>query len=52
MRVVIGEGILDFPTPSIKNPEDSFDFVESLIQKWQGDGLVGVLLLLMPLCSL
>ena len=40
MRVVIGEGILDFPTPSIKNPEDSFDFVESLIQKWQGDGLV------------
>lgn len=40
MRVILGEGILDFPTPSIKNPDDSFDYVETLIKKWENDPLI------------
>ena len=40
MRVVLGEGILDFPTPSIKDPKKSFTYVEALIKQWQNEDLV------------
>ncbi len=40
MRVVLGEGILDFPTPSIKDPKKSFNYVEALIKQWQNEDLV------------
>jgi len=42
MRVLIGEGILDFPTPSSKNPEEAFEITENLIEKYKNDSWVSV----------
>ncbi|MCK5849467.1 MAG: amidohydrolase [Kiritimatiellae bacterium] len=42
MRVVIGEGLIDFPTPNCKTPEEGLKYVEKLILKWRGDPLVNV----------
>ena len=41
IRVIIGEGLLDFPTPSIKNPDEGSDYVEAMIKKWKGEEMVG-----------
>ena len=37
MPVVIGEGILDFPTPSAKNPTEAFTLTEKLLIKYADD---------------
>lgn len=42
MRAVIGEGILDFPTPSAENPEKAFETTEKLLIKYQNDPLIKV----------
>lgn len=40
MRVMIGEGILNFPTPSIKDPSQSFVVIEKMIRRWKDEALV------------
>jgi len=42
MPVVIGEGILDFPTPSAKTPDEAFEITEKLLKKYKNDSLVKV----------
>jgi 5-methylthioadenosine/S-adenosylhomocysteine deaminase len=42
MNVVIGEGILDFPTPSAKNPAEALEITEKLLIKYRNDPLVKV----------
>lgn len=42
MHVTIGEGILDFPTPSAKTPEEAFAITEKLLIKYAHDPLVKV----------
>ena len=42
MPVVIGEGILDFPTPSAKTPEEALQKTEKLLQKYKNHPLVSV----------
>jgi len=40
MRAVLGEGVIDYPTPAAPTPEDQLRRSEALIQKFQGDPLV------------
>ncbi len=40
IRVWLGEGILDFPTPYIKDPSTTIEAVRSHIERWKGDPLV------------
>jgi len=42
IRAVLAEGLLDFPTPSIPNPDQGISHTEKLIQKWQGDRLITI----------
>jgi 5-methylthioadenosine/S-adenosylhomocysteine deaminase len=42
IRAVVGEGIIDFPTPNNKTPEKGLEYTEKLIQKWQNDPLITV----------
>ena len=42
MKVVIGEGILDFSTPSAKNPEEAFKITEDLLNKYKNNLYVKV----------
>ncbi len=40
MRAVLGEGVIDFPTPAAPTPEAQLRRSEALIQKFQGDALI------------
>lgn len=40
IRAVVGEGIIDFPTPSCKNPEQAIDITINLIKKYKEDELI------------
>jgi 5-methylthioadenosine/S-adenosylhomocysteine deaminase len=40
MRAVLGEGLLDFPTPISKNPEEGLKNSENFIKKWLEDELI------------
>ena len=42
IRAMIGEGILDFPTPSKANPDEALNYSENLINKYQNDPLIMV----------
>lgn len=42
MGAVIGEGILDFPTPGAKTPEEAFEITEKLLIKYSNDPLIKV----------
>ena len=42
MRAVVGEGVLDFPTPNKKTPLEGLEYTEMLIKKWQDDPLITV----------
>ena len=42
MHAVIGEGILDFPTPNAKTPEESLAITEELIVRYKDDEYVSV----------
>jgi len=37
IRAFLGEGILDFPTPDCKSPDDSIKYIEKLHEKWGKD---------------
>jgi 5-methylthioadenosine/S-adenosylhomocysteine deaminase len=40
LRVVIGEGLVDFPNPDYRTPEEGLQRNECLLQKWGDDSLV------------
>ncbi len=40
MRAIVGAGILDFPTPSVKTVEDYFSKAEIFINNWKDDDLI------------
>lgn len=40
MRAVLGEGIIDFPTPAASAPEEQLRRSEALIRQFQGDPLI------------
>ncbi|MFH1245489.1 MAG: amidohydrolase [Candidatus Omnitrophota bacterium] len=42
IRVMIGEGLLDYPTPNSKTPEAGLKYTEELLKKYSGDRLVTV----------
>jgi 5-methylthioadenosine/S-adenosylhomocysteine deaminase len=42
MHALIGEAILDFPTPSAKNPEEAFEITKKLLTKYANDPLIKV----------
>ncbi len=42
INAVVGEGILDFPTPGAKTPEEAFEITEKLLIKYPDDPLIKV----------
>ena len=40
IRAVVGESVIDFPTPSFKTPEEGFERSEQLLQQWQASRLI------------
>lgn len=42
VRSVVGEAILDFPTPDSKTPQESFATIEKLAAKWKNDPLITI----------
>ncbi len=40
VRAVIGESVIDFPTPNAKTPEKGLEITRQLIKKWKGHPLV------------
>jgi len=43
MRCLIGEGLLDFPSPNAQTPADGLACTRKLIEKWIGDPLVNII---------
>lgn len=42
IRAVVGEGLLDFPTPNHQTPQEGLQYAERLIEKWRHDPFVTV----------
>ncbi|MCX5885121.1 MAG: amidohydrolase [Proteobacteria bacterium] len=40
MRGIMGEGVLDVPTPDVKNPVDNIQSAQRFIEEWLGDELI------------
>lgn len=40
MRAFLSEGLINFPTPDMKDPEKAIAYVEDFINKWIGDDLI------------
>ncbi len=43
MRCLLGEVLFDFPSPNFKSPEEGLDYTRMLIEKWQNDPLVNII---------
>ena len=42
MRCLLGEVLFDFPSPNFKTPQEGLKYTEILIQKWETDPLVNI----------
>ena len=42
VRCLLGEVLFDFPSPSVKTPEEGLRYTSRLIEKWAGDPLVSI----------
>lgn len=42
VRAVVGEAVLDFPTPDSKGPKESFVIIEKLAHRWKNDPLITI----------
>jgi 5-methylthioadenosine/S-adenosylhomocysteine deaminase len=42
IRAVLGEALVDFPSPNSKTPEEGLAYTEHLLQKWNDDPLIQV----------
>ena len=40
IRAVVGESLIDFPTPSFRNVKEGLTRCEALIHQWQGDSII------------
>jgi 5-methylthioadenosine/S-adenosylhomocysteine deaminase len=43
MRCLIGEVLFDFPSPNFKTPEEGLAYTRMLIEKWQNDPLINII---------
>jgi len=43
MRCLLGEVLFDFPSPSFKSPAEGLACTERLIQQWDGDSLIRIM---------
>ena len=43
LRCLLGEVLFDFPSPNVKSPEDGLACTRMLIEKWQNDPLVNII---------
>ena len=43
MRCLLGEGLLDFPSPAAENTADGLFCTRQLIEKWGGDPLISII---------
>lgn len=43
LRCLIGEVLFDFPSPSCQTPEEGLAYTRRLIEKWQNDPLVNII---------
>jgi len=44
IRCLIGEVLFDFPSPNFKTPAEGVAYTKMLIEKWQGDSLVNIMI--------
>ena len=44
MRCLIGEVLFDFPSPNFKTPEEGLAYTLMLIEKWQNDPLINIII--------
>jgi 5-methylthioadenosine/S-adenosylhomocysteine deaminase len=42
IRAVVGEAVIDFPTPDSTSPKESFAIIEKLAAKWKNDPLITI----------
>ncbi|MGV8059709.1 MAG: amidohydrolase [Smithellaceae bacterium] len=43
LRCLLGEVLFDFPSPNVKSPEEGLAYTRMLIEKWQNDPLVNII---------
>ena len=43
MRCLVGEVLFDFPSPNFKTPEEGLAYTQMLIEKWQSDPLINII---------
>lgn len=43
MRCLVGEVLFDFPSPNFKTPDEGLAYTRMLIEKWQNDPLVSII---------
>jgi 5-methylthioadenosine/S-adenosylhomocysteine deaminase len=43
MRCLLGEVLFDFPSPNFKYTEEALDYTRMLIEKWQNDSLISII---------
>ncbi|HDQ04406.1 MAG TPA: amidohydrolase [Deltaproteobacteria bacterium] len=43
MRCLVGEVLFDFPSPNVKTPEEGLNYTRMLLEKWQDDPLVNII---------
>ena len=44
IRCLVGEVLFDFPSPNFKTPEEGVAYTKMLIEKWQDDPLVNIMI--------
>ncbi|MEZ4828826.1 MAG: amidohydrolase [Bacteroidia bacterium] len=44
VRAVLGEGILNFPTPSHPNPDEALAYSARMVKNWAGDPLINIVI--------
>ena len=42
VRCLLGEVLFDFPSPSVKTPQEGLEYTERMIRDWAGDPLVNI----------
>ena len=43
MRCLVGEVLFDFPSPNFKTPDEGLAYTRMLIEKWQNDQLINII---------
>lgn len=43
MRCLLGEVLFDFPSPNVKSPEEGLAYTRMLLEKWQNDPLINII---------